>query len=100
MSFDVTADDYLNFMGRFSEPLAGLFAGWSGVRRGQRALDVGCGTGALTEQLVTRIGAANVVAVDPSSSFVDATKERVPAVDVRRAGAEQLPFADAVFDVV
>ena len=34
-------------MGKFSEPLAVLFAGEAGVRPGQRALDVGCGPGAL-----------------------------------------------------
>ncbi|MCU1482705.1 MAG: Methyltransferase type 11 [Subtercola sp.] len=100
MSFDVTADAYLSFMGRYSEPLAGLFAEWSGVRQGQRALDVGCGAGALTEQLVERLGAPAVAAVDPSASFVAAVQQRLPAVDVREAGAEHLPFGDAEFDAV
>ncbi|UFS60552.1 class I SAM-dependent methyltransferase [Subtercola endophyticus] len=100
MSFDVTADAYLSFMGRYSEPLAGLFADWSGVRRGQRALDVGCGAGALTEQLVMRLGAPAVAAVDPSASFVSATQQRLATVDVQQAGAELLPFADAQFDAV
>ncbi|GGF34261.1 class I SAM-dependent methyltransferase [Subtercola lobariae] len=100
MSFDVTAAAYLSFMGRFSEPLAGLFADWSGVRPGQRALDVGSGAGALTEQLVERLGAAAVAAIDPSESFVEAMKQRLPAVDVRLAGAERLPFEAEEFDVV
>jgi SAM-dependent methyltransferase len=100
MSFDVSAAAYMSFMGRYSEPLAVLFADWSGVHRGQRALDVGCGAGALSEQLVERLGASSVAAVDPSASFIEAMRERLPAVDARLAGAEQLPFADAEFDAV
>ena len=42
-------------MGRYSEPLAAQFASLAGVRRGQRVLDVGCGPGALTAELVNRV---------------------------------------------
>ena len=48
MVFDVAADSYARFMGRFSEPLAAQFAHLAGVHAGQRVLDVGCGPGALT----------------------------------------------------
>ena len=100
MSFDVGADAYLRFMGRFSEPLAVSFADLAGVRRGQRVLDVGCGPGALTAELVRRQGAAQVSAVDPSESFVAAVRQRLPGVDVRLAAAEELPFPDGSFGVV
>ncbi len=70
MSFDVSADAYARFMGRYSEPLAVRFADLAGVRRGQRVLDVGCGPGALTAELVRRLGSAGVCAVEPSPSFV------------------------------
>ena len=99
MSFDVSADAYLQFIGRYSEPLASQFADLAGVRRGQRAVDVGCGPGALTAELVRRIGAESVSAVEPSSSFVAAVGERLPGVDVRQSAAEQLPFPDDAFDV-
>ena len=95
MSFDVTADSYDRFMGRFSEPLAVQFAGLAGVRAGQRVLDVGCGPGALTAQLVERAGAGAVCAIDPSASFVAAVRARFPEVDVRSGAAEQLPFLTA-----
>src|SRR3954447_25948034 len=86
-------------MGRYSEPLADQFVDLAGIEPGQRALDVGCGPGVLTARLVQRCGAESVSAVDPSSSFVEAARERLPGVDVREASAEDLPFADGGFDV-
>jgi SAM-dependent methyltransferase len=97
--FDVSPDAYARFMGRYSEPLAGLFADLADIRRGQRALDVGCGPGALTAELVRRLGGDAVGAVDPSAPFAAAVRERFPEVDVRLAAAEQLPFGDGAFDV-
>ena len=97
MSFDVSADAYQRFMGRFSEPLAARFADLAGVRRGQLALDVGCGPGALTAELAGRLGADGVCAVDPAPSFVAAVAKRLPGVEVSVAAAERLPFPDGAF---
>jgi SAM-dependent methyltransferase len=98
VSFNVGADAYDRFMGRYSVPLAPLFADFAAVADAQRVVDVGCGPGALTAELVRRLGPAAVSAVDPSESFVAAAQQRHPAVAVRRAAAEQLPFADEEFD--
>jgi SAM-dependent methyltransferase len=98
VSFAVTADAYDRFMGRYSAQLSPQLADYAGVHSGQRALDVGCGPGALTGVLTDRLGATNVCAVDPSQSFVAAIRERFPGVDVRLAAAEQLPFPDKAFD--
>lgn len=98
VSFNVSADAYMRFMGQYSEPLAAQFADLAGVRRGQRLLDVGCGPGALTAELVRRAGADAVRAVEPSASFAAAARERLPEVDVRQSAAEQLPFPDDAFD--
>jgi SAM-dependent methyltransferase len=98
VSFAVGADQYDRFMGRYSVPLAPAFADFAGVAAGQRVVDVGCGPGALTLELVGRLGADAVSAVDPSESFVAAARERHPGVDVQRAPAEELPFADGEFD--
>ena len=100
MSFDVAAEAYDGFMGRYSRLLSGQLADLAAVRLGQRVLDVGCGTGALTGEPVARLGADAVAAVDPSGPFVEATRARYPGVDVRRAGADLLPFPDSAFDAV
>ncbi len=98
MSFDVAAESYDRFMGRYSSQLSPRLADLAGVSGGQRALDVGCGPGALTAELVARLGSAAVAAVDPSESFVDAVRARYPGVEIHRASAEQLPFPDGSFD--
>ena len=92
-------DAYGRFIGRYSEPLADGFVALAGLSQGGRALDVGCGTGALTSRLVAQLGAEAVSAVDPSTAFVSAVRSRFPLVDVRQATAEKLPFPDDRFDV-
>src|SRR5204863_705234 len=92
------ADRYAAFMGRFSAPLGHLFVDAAGVTPGQRALDVGCGTGALTSPLVQRLGPSAVAAVDPSEAFVAAMRERFGDVDVRGCTAEDLPYDNDTFD--
>ena len=98
MSFAVAADAYDKFMGRYSVPLAPLFADFAGVSSGQNVIDVGCGPGALTAELVERVGSSAVTGVDPSESFIVALEERHPDVTARRASAEELPFPDDAFD--
>lgn len=98
MSFEVSADTYRRLMDHYSAPLAVAFADEAGIRRGQRALDVGCGPGALTAELVSRLGGPAVCAVDPSRSFTAAARERLPEVDIRVSGAENIPFPGDAFD--
>src|SRR5207248_1765945 len=70
----------------------------TGVRAGQRALDVGCGTGALTVMLAEVLGAGNVAAIDPSERFVAACRDRAPGADLRVGLGEGLPWSDAQVD--
>lgn len=98
--FHTSADAYDSYMGRYSRPLATAFADFAGILPGapMRVLDVGSGPGALVAELVGRIGAEAVTAVDPSAPFVEAARSRHPDVEVHEATAESLPFADAGFD--
>jgi SAM-dependent methyltransferase len=98
VSFDVPADAYDRYMGRYSAQLAPAFVDFAGVGAGQTVLDVGCGPGALTAQLVRQFGPDAVAAVDPSEPFIAAARERHPGVDVRLSSAEDLPYPDDAFD--
>ena len=96
--FDVAAEAYDSYMGRYSAPLAPRFCDFAGVGAERRVLDVGCGPGALVAELVRRLGPTAVSAVDPSEPFVAAARDRHPGVEVQTASAEKLPFADDGFD--
>jgi ubiquinone/menaquinone biosynthesis C-methylase UbiE len=98
MHFTAPAEHYDRFMGRYLVTLAPAFVDAAGVRGGMRVLDVGCGPGGLTRELVERTGAERVAAIDPSPQFAAACRERFPGADVRDGGAEQLPWEDGTFD--
>lgn len=97
-SFLASGPAYDGFMGRYSRPLAVIFADAVGVTAGQSALDVGCGPGSLTAVLTDRLGAEAVSAFDPSPPFVAECAARHPGVTVREGRAEAIPFEDARFD--
>jgi ubiquinone/menaquinone biosynthesis C-methylase UbiE len=96
--FSGSGDAYDRFMGRYSEQLAVRFADFAGLLPPQRALDVGAGTGALTRELVARLGEQNVAAAEPSPDYAATLRERFPGLDVREAPAEELPWEDGSFD--
>jgi ubiquinone/menaquinone biosynthesis C-methylase UbiE len=98
MGFEVAADGYDRFIGRYSLKLAPRFADFAGVVTGP-ALDVGCGPGALVTELAERLGEDRVAGVDLSEQFVAAGRARVPGADIRLASAEALPFATGAFAV-
>ena len=98
MSFEADAAVYARFVGRYAPQLSAALIAAAGVRAGDRGLDVGCGPGGLTRALADLVGAESVAAIDPSHSFVEACRQRVPGADVREGAAESLPFDDDAFD--
>jgi ubiquinone/menaquinone biosynthesis C-methylase UbiE len=92
------ADAYDRHIGRYGRELAQELIKFAEVCANQQALDVGSGPGALTRQLVALLGADHVAAIDPSSSFIQACRDRLPGVRAQVAAAEALPFDDEVFD--
>jgi SAM-dependent methyltransferase len=96
VTFEVSGEAYDRFVGRYARKLAPVFADYGGVQAGQSALDVGCGSGLLTEELAGRLGAERVAGIDPSP-LLEACRERVPRADLRSGSAEELPWADDSF---
>jgi SAM-dependent methyltransferase len=94
--FAAPAEHYDRFIGRYLPTLSVALADAAGVTAGMRVLDVGCGPGGLTRELVAR-GAA-VAAIDPAEQFAAACAERNPGADVRVGVAEELPWPDGAFD--
>jgi SAM-dependent methyltransferase len=87
---------YDNFMGRFSSRLAPVFADFAGIEPDERVLDVGAGTGMLTQELVRRGALAS--AIEPAPAFAESLRRRFPDLDVREGAAEQLPWENGSFD--
>jgi ubiquinone/menaquinone biosynthesis C-methylase UbiE len=96
--FQGPGDIYDRFVGRYSPALARAMCDTAGIVDGQRALDVGCGSGALVGELAARLGPENVAGIDPSEPFVDAARAKVPRARIEVGPAESLPFADGEFD--
>lgn len=99
MSQFAAPEAYDAFVGRYGPQLAAELTAFADVRAGRRALDVGCGTGALTAALAELLEPENVSAVDPSEPFVEACRRRAPGVEVVVSAAEALPFSDGAFAV-
>jgi ubiquinone/menaquinone biosynthesis C-methylase UbiE len=61
---------YERMMGRWSRVAGKLFLDWIELPSGLRCLDVGCGNGAFTEELIARCAPASVVGLDPSKQQI------------------------------
>jgi trans-aconitate methyltransferase len=93
-------DAYERWIGRWSRPVAAEFVAWLRMPGDRRWLDLGCGTGALTETLLAAVAPASVVGVDPSAWFVAHARARIP--DPRAAfvegAADAIPLASGSVD--
>ena len=93
---------YEDFMGRWSRLLAPRFVSWLSVRPTATWLDVGCGTGALSDAIRVGANPASVVACDPSAPFIEFARRR--HVDRRVSfvvtGIGRLPTRPGGFDSV
>ncbi|MFF1633030.1 class I SAM-dependent methyltransferase [Leifsonia sp. NPDC058248] len=94
-------DAYERYVGRWSRRVAPAFLRWLDAAPGLRWLDVGCGTGALTEAILDGCAPASVVGVEPSDGFLTTARERLGERAVLLTGsAEVIPQDDASADVV
>lgn len=91
-AYERGADAYHDVRPSYPAEVAELVGGAASV------LDVGAGTGKLTEALVSP--GRRLVAVDPSPDMTRLMRARLPHVEVVRGAAEELPLADAAFDAI
>jgi SAM-dependent methyltransferase len=96
-----SAGAYEPYVGRWSRRLAPAFIEWLDVADGSRWLDVGCGTGALTDAIIATARPASVAGIDPSAEFIDFAAESVrdSRASFSLGNAMALDFPDAAFDV-
>ena len=96
-----SGDDYELQMGRWSRPVGEQFVDWLNVPEGLRWADVGCGNGAFAQVVLKRAKAASVAGVDPSEGQIEYARKHVGAANAQFdvGDAQNLPFADASFDV-
>jgi ubiquinone/menaquinone biosynthesis C-methylase UbiE len=92
---------YERMMGRWSRLVGEAFLDWLDVPKGLRWLDVGCGNGAFTEEIIARCAPATVMAIDPSDEQLAFARTR-PGAKIAKfevGDAQKLSFGDATFDV-
>jgi SAM-dependent methyltransferase len=92
---------YERMMGRWSRLVSETFLAWLDIPKGLRWLDVGCGNGAFTEEIIARCDPATVVAIDPSEEQLAFARTR-PGTTMAKfevGDAHKLSFNDDTFDV-
>ena len=91
---------YERMMGRWSRVAGEQFLNWLALPKGLRCLDVGCGNGAFTEELIVRCAPASVMGLDPSEDQITYARKRpgTKLAEFRVGGAQALPFDDDSYD--
>jgi SAM-dependent methyltransferase len=95
-------DFYEPYVGRWSRLVARAFLKWLAASEGKDWLDVGCGTGALTQTILNHAGPHLVRGIDPSPGFIEYAKARVSSDRVRFevGDAQSLQIETATSDAV
>jgi SAM-dependent methyltransferase len=96
------SDAYERYIGRWSRPVADQFVVWLEAPPGQRWLDVGCGTGALSQAILKRSAPASLTGVDPVEPFIARASAALtdPRASFRLGSAADTGLPDGAADVV
>ncbi len=97
-----SGDAYEPYVGRWSRLVARGFVDWLGVAAGRRWLDVGCGTGALSQTILERAAPQSLLGIDPSDRFIAHRRRAIgdTRAEFRVGDAQALPVDDRTFDAV
>ncbi len=96
-----SGETYEPYVGRWSRLVAQEFLNWLGVPAGKRWVDVGCGTGALSQAILKAASPGEVKGIDRSEGYTAYAKERVkdPRASFKLGDAQDLPLDTATYDV-
>ena len=95
-----SSDKYEYFMGRWSRQLGNIFIDWLNPPQQLNWLDVGCGTGALCQTILTRTNPKSLFGIDISIDFVTPAHQAVANARLFVSDAENLPFQSDKFDMI
>ena len=95
-----SGDPYEYFMGRWSKLVAPEFLKWLNFPHYKSWLDLGCGTGALSEAIIRYSKPTFLCCVDPSEEFLEKAKEKIPTAEFLKGNATAIPVTDDTFDIV
>lgn len=93
---------YEPYIGRWSRLVAPEFLAWLNAPANAGWLDVGCGSGALSEAILAHAAAARICAIDASPGFVAYARARIddPRAELAVADARALPWDSSSFDAI
>ena len=91
-------DAYENYMGRWSQKVAPLFLQWLDVLTDSSWVDIGCGTGGLTELIARTCKPSSVLGVDTAEGFIEVARSRVKNAEFRVGSADNLGFPSDSID--
>jgi SAM-dependent methyltransferase len=102
-SHDVWAigDAYEPYVGRWSRLVAREFIPWLGISENSRWLDVGCGTGALSQTILDLTNPQKVKGIDRSEGFAGSARAKInhPQAEFEVGDAQALPVESEMYDV-
>jgi ubiquinone/menaquinone biosynthesis C-methylase UbiE len=98
--FDQAAERYDATRSGYPEQMLSVMLEAAGAAPGSRLLEIGCGTGQLTRQLVGH--GVSITAIDPAASMIAVARRRLPdgAADFRTTTFEDFDAPEAAFDLV
>jgi SAM-dependent methyltransferase len=96
-----SGDVYESYVGRWSRTVAREFLDWLEIPADSRWIDVGCGTGSLSSNILDRLSPRDVLGIDQSAAFIAHVREHIrdPRARFEEGDAQALPVEDGQFDV-
>ncbi len=98
-SFGGSSATYYSYMGRWSRVLAPLFLDWLEVGLGKQWIDIGCGTGELSQSIIAKCDPAELQGIDPAETYVNYAGIQNPFGKFSVGDATKLTYPGNRFDV-